>query len=276
MFGEGGPLLKYAREKGLKVIVDCYISPMTFDILQAEQSKYPDLEPMMPSLVVERGRKHFDEICEVANYFTAPSEFVKKGLQQFGVSDDRIIKVPYFVDESWMHLKTFPKKGKILFVGTAELRKGIHILGMAASSLSYYNYEFRIAGDFSKQAYNHELMQNLKFLGRIPRSEIFKEYAQADIFVFPSLSEGSASVTYEALGAGIPVIATEAAGSVVRDGMEGFIIPERDSKALAHCIKDLVENRELRDRMSAAAKQRAQDYTWEKYEQRLLSVFNSI
>jgi len=38
----------------------------------------------------------------------------------------------------------------------------------------------------------------------------------------------------------------------------------------------LVENRELRDRMSAAAKQRAQDYTWEKYEQRLLSVFNSI
>ena len=49
--------------------------------------------------------------------------------------------------------------------------------------------------------------------------------ASADVFVFPSLFEGSAVVTYEALAAGLPSVVTPSAGSVVRDGVEGFIVP---------------------------------------------------
>ena len=48
------------------------------------------------------------------------------------------------------------------------------------------------------------------------------------MFVLPSLAEGSAEVTYEAIAAGVPVVTTRAAGSVVRDGIEGRIVPERD------------------------------------------------
>ena len=49
--------------------------------------------------------------------------------------------------------------------------------------------------------------------------------ARADVFVFPSLFEGSAVVTYEAIACGLPSIVTPEAGSVVRDGVEGFLVP---------------------------------------------------
>ena len=52
--------------------------------------------------------------------------------------------------------------------------------------------------------------------------------AAADVFVFPSLFEGSAVVTYEALACGLPSIVTPNAGSVVRDGVDGFHVPAGD------------------------------------------------
>ena len=76
--------------------------------------------------------------------------------------------------------------------------------------------------------------------------------AQADVFVFPSLFEGSAVVTYEALACGLPSVVTAAAGSVVRDGMEGFIVESRDVNTLAHRMELLGNSPELRTRMMSA------------------------
>jgi len=56
--------------------------------------------------------------------------------------------------------------------------------------------------------------------------------------VLPSLAEGSAGVIYEALASGFAVITTESAGSVVRDGIEGFIVPEGDPQALQIVLKN--------------------------------------
>ena len=63
--------------------------------------------------------------------------------------------------------------------------------------------------------------------------------AAADVFVFPSLFEGSAVVTYEALACGLPSVVTPNAGSVVRDGLEGFVVPPRDVEALAARMEQL-------------------------------------
>ena len=77
--------------------------------------------------------------------------------------------------------------------------------------------------------------------------------AAADVFVFPSLFEGSAVVTYEALACGLPSVVTPEAGSVVRDGVEGFLVAPRDVLALAERMEQLGNDPGLRDRMSAAA-----------------------
>jgi glycosyltransferase involved in cell wall biosynthesis len=98
------------------------------------------------------------------------------------------------------------------------------------------------------------------------------EFAAADVFVLPSLAEGSAETTYEALACGVPVVTTLEAGSVVRDGVDGWIVPSRDPDALANAIAEIVGDRQKRERMSRAARERARDYTWERYGERLLAA----
>jgi glycosyltransferase involved in cell wall biosynthesis len=133
-----------------------------------------------------------------------------------------------------------------------------------------------VAGNVSASIARRTECRHLNFLGRVPRERIAEEYRQADVFVLPSLAEGSAEVTYEALAAGVPVITTRAAGSVVRDGIEGRIVPERDADALADAIEELVENRALRDRMAVSARERARNYTWERYGERLVTALNEL
>ena len=114
------------------------------------------------------------------------------------------------------------------------------------------------------------------FLGHVPRGRIHKEFQQADVFVLPSLAEGSAEVTYEAIAAGEPVVTTRAAGSIVRDDVEGRIVPGRDPEALADALEQLVEDRSARDRMAHAARERARDYTWERYGERLVTALKGL
>ena len=64
--------------------------------------------------------------------------------------------------------------------------------------------------------------------------------------MFPSLHEGSAFTVFEALASGLPVVTTPNAGSVVRDGEEGYIVPIRDVPALMDRILRLYENVDLR------------------------------
>jgi starch synthase len=94
--------------------------------------------------------------------------------------------------------------------------------------------------------------------------------------VFPSLFEGSAVVTYEALASGLPCVVTAEAGSVVRDGLEGFIVGARDVDALAARMATLGRDRELRARMAAAARARALAFDWPRYHRALVAVVNDL
>jgi glycosyltransferase involved in cell wall biosynthesis len=277
MSGECMPFIKFAKEKHLVIITEFFIIPTALDIIRAEREAFPELESQLSSETVEAFHSWQKQTCNLADWAIVPSERVRQAfIQNYKMDSSRCFLVPYAVHPSWLDLRNRPVRGRVLFVGSAGLRKGIHYLGMASQMLSHKNYEFRVAGSVSNAVRNHSLTQGLSFLGQVPRSEIKAEFQNADVFVLPSLAEGSAEVTYEALATGLPVITTEAAGSVIRSGIEGFIVPERNAQALAERIEELVENRNLRSRMAVAAKECAKDYTWDKYAQRLLNVFTNI
>jgi glycosyltransferase involved in cell wall biosynthesis len=101
-------------------------------------------------------------------------------------------------------------------------------------------------------------------------------FQQADVFVFPSLYEGSALVIYEALASGLPVITTPNSGSVVRDGLEGYVVPIRDARALAEKIAQLYSDRALRKDMGARARRRAEEYPWSAYRRRLAEFIRPL
>lgn len=275
MLGEGGQFLTEAKRRGLKVVSDVYIALSADNIVRSEGRAFPGWGASggaAAGSIPVRGRNEI--MVSQSDLFVCPSEFVRDDLiANAGVSPDKTVIVPYMVDAGWLKLQSAPEPGRILFVGTADLRKGIHYLAMAAERLARRRrgYRFRIAGNVSSAVRSQPLCSSLEFIGRIPRSEIAKEFAVADLLVLPSLAEGSAGVTYEALGAGLPVITTKASGSVVRDGVDGFIVPERDPDALAAAIEAIVEHRARRAAMSVSARERALGFTLPQFNARLVS-----
>jgi glycosyltransferase involved in cell wall biosynthesis len=81
------------------------------------------------------------------------------------------------------------------------------------------------------------------FLGPVPRPAMAGLYGWADLFVLPSLFEGSATVTYEALATGVPVVCTPNTGSIVREGVDGTIVPAGSLEALEDALAAVAEGR---------------------------------
>ena len=89
------------------------------------------------------------------------------------------------------------------------------------------------------------LQEKAQFVGYVSPEEALTYYATADLFVLPSITmptgkEPWGLVINEAMNQGLPVIATEAvgaaAGGLVQAGVNGFIVPERDSEAIAQAM----------------------------------------
>lgn len=164
---------------------------------------------------------------------------------------------------------------RVLFVGSLELRKGIPYLLQAARTLPRTDMIFRAVGRsrLTSRALA-EVSAHIELRGAIPHSSIAAEYAWADVLVLPSLSEGSANVCYEAMACGLPVITTAEAGSLVRDGMDGFIIPARSAEDIAERLGELALNRTRLQAMSASGAGRILQFSVEQYGKRLLAAWS--
>ena len=93
------------------------------------------------------------------------------------------------------------------------------------------------------------------------REDVAELMALMDVFVLPSWREGLPRSAVEAAASGLPQVLTDIRGcrEVVRDGVEGFLVPVRDPVGLSGAIARLLEDSALRRRMGAAARQRAED-----------------
>jgi glycosyltransferase involved in cell wall biosynthesis len=161
---------------------------------------------------------------------------------------------------------------RVLVLGAVGLRKGSPYVRAAAARLKG-KAVFRMVGTvdvLSKE--RAALSEVVELTGALPRSEVAKHLEWADLFLLPSLCEGSAGATYEALAAGLPVICTPNTGSVVRDGVEGFIVPIRNPEAIVEAIEILARDTELRRTMADNARKRATDFDLSNYGRRLVAA----
>ena len=240
-------IFQAAKEKGLRTILDQTAAPWRWNarLLREEVSRWPGWEDR-PAEIDESGLLSDREETEwkLANRIICGSEFAKEALIDCGGPKGLCDVVPYpapIIEE--MNFSSNSRKVnnhepfKVLFVGTLQLRKGVQYLLKAKKLLRHKKIEFRLVGpSLLSQSAMNELRAELDVVGSVPRTEVAKHYAWADVFVLPTLSEGSANVVYEAMAAGLPVITTPNAGSSVRNGENGLIVPVRDAEALADAI----------------------------------------
>jgi glycosyltransferase involved in cell wall biosynthesis len=218
-----------------------------------------------------------DAEIAAAGFVLIPSPHVRHTFLQAGVPESRLLEVPFGVDtQRFRPSPTSDHPFRALFVGSLGVRKGLPYLLEAWQSLGWRDAELEIVGrpDATWRAV-------LDRAGQVPgvrvtsfTPDLREVYGRADVFVFPSIEEGSALVTYEALASGLPVIATLEAGSVVRDGVEGRLVPARDSGALATAMDTL--RAADRSPYRRAARARAEEFTWERYGDALASTYLAL
>jgi glycosyltransferase involved in cell wall biosynthesis len=122
------------------------------------------------------------------------------------------------------------------------------------------------------------MRDGVEWLGQLPREEVLREMEQHDVLCMPSLHEGFGLVLLEALSRSLPVIATVNTGApdIIRDGVEGFIIPIQSSEAIQERLLMLAEDRDRLEMMSASARECALRNCWSTYDLRLLEAVASF
>jgi glycosyltransferase involved in cell wall biosynthesis len=211
-----------------------------------------------------------------ADYILVPTESIKKDFERI---NKKAFVTPYgFEPGRFFATPKTDSVFRIIMVGIMGYRKGVIYLLEAFKQLSLKNAELLLISpvdkDFKPMMAKYEHW--FKHIHAVPNSELPAYYSNASVFVFPSLVEGSAYVTYEAMACGLPIIASENAGSVVRDGVDGFIVPIRDLEALKEKIVLLYENESLRKEMSHNSANHVKEFTWARYRRRLIEVYQEI
>jgi glycosyltransferase involved in cell wall biosynthesis len=179
---------------------------------------------------------------------------------------------------------------RFLFLGHLTPQKGIDDLAQALAALGpseaqrvqlelvgnppHANQLPRIRALFEAAGFE----KRVQFLGNLYGADKLRALQRADVFILPSHQESFCIANVEAMAAGLPVISTRtgAIPEVIRDGVEGILVPVRDPQALTAAIETLWRDPQKRRRMGIAARQRARDYDWSIISARIARIYEDV
>jgi glycosyltransferase involved in cell wall biosynthesis len=175
-----------------------------------------------------------------------------------------------------------PARPSALFVGVLEAYKNVDGLARAWRSVAARLPETRlvIVGRGSRRQVIDDLVRDLpgsvEHHDSLEPGEVAQALDEATVLVLPSWPEGLGRVVIEAFARGRGVVATGAGGilDLVTDGVEGILVPRADSEALADALVRVLSERELAERLGAAARLRYAD--WHSTPERFASEFRAL
>jgi glycosyltransferase involved in cell wall biosynthesis len=263
--------LTAGRRLGARTILDAPSAHELFSSLALRSGASPE--------AVARVADRVNRERAAADVILAPSDFVVDRLIEVGVDASRIVKIPYGAHLPPPHIERPRGTFTALFVGQVSARKGIDDLLDAWARFDRHPTKLVVVGAPAPEAeaWLRSPPHNVTFLGYLSGVDLTRAYASADIFVFPSRGEGSARVVYEAMAAGLPVLTTRQAGSVVTDGVDGIVIEAGDRWALLNGLKRLFDNPPETRRMAMKARQTIEKgYTWSEYRRKVAELYRDL
>jgi glycosyltransferase involved in cell wall biosynthesis len=162
---------------------------------------------------------------------------------------------------------------RLLYAGTWLDQRGIFYIRDALRGLSRElpRIRFTIAGcgsdaDEVRNFFDPEIRPLLDVRSMVPNNEMPSLFAENDIFVFPSIMEGTPLAVQEAMASGMAVVTTETCGMIdlIENQFNGLLVPQGDSKALENAILRLATDPQLRSRLGNAAIDTMRRYTWSR------------
>jgi glycosyltransferase involved in cell wall biosynthesis len=278
MYHENLDFVRYARGKGLKIVIDVFVHPMMDRIVNAECLRYPGWESPMDPGVLSFAECLIAEALELADVALCPSEWVAEGVRLLSPGDASKIRIcPYGSSIDYEGRINEPVPGRIFYAGNCLLRKGLPDLARAADVLrgKYLRLDFRVAGITDPAVRRRPECWSLTFLGYLSHEQMQQEFLSADMFVLPTHAEGLASVMIEAIAAGCPIITTRCAGVALDDSVNGILIAPGDVNALATAIERVYSDRDLRNTLATNTRKLAANYTMDAWKGRLVKILGS-
>lgn len=222
-------------------------------------------------------------IYRSADAIVAYGEHVKHYLISEGVHADRIFIAAHAVDNRIYgrnvpdeehaalrdELRIHAEHKVVLYLGRLEKIKGIGYLIRSFALLDSKDAVLVIAGDGSERARlealarDSGLSERIRFAGYIPPDQTTSYYAISWIYVLPSINLATGKELWgltvnEAFNQGLPAIATDsvgsAAGGLIKDGVNGLVVPERNVEALTVALRRILDDPNERERMSENAR----------------------
>jgi phosphatidylinositol alpha-mannosyltransferase len=167
---------------------------------------------------------------------------------------------------------------RIVFVGQSVERKGLPLLLRAFEALrEHIPTELTVIGPTPDELAPMMLdSRDVRVLGKVDDETKRRELEQADVLCAPSLGgESFGMVLTEAFSAGTPVVASDIPGyrDVVRDGVDGVLVPPADPQALAEALRDLWEEPDRRAAMARAAAVDVQRFAWPRVAAEVMEAY---
>jgi glycosyltransferase involved in cell wall biosynthesis len=225
--------------------------------------------PFPSILTIDAVRREQQQLALVDAIFVA-NPIAYAGFLKHGISEKKLIMSSYGWDPKRVRVSSFNPPNKhqftVLFVGTVNFRKGAQQLidaWIASGVIGRLVFAGPIANEVAVSRKTALQRPDIQVLGWV--EDVSREFRKADVFAFPTHEEGGPLVTYEAMGAGLPVLVSPmGAGAIARDGVDGFVIDPFDQSAWIQAIRSLARDPAQRHRFGLSARERANEFTWDK------------
>lgn len=266
-------VIRYAKQNGIKIVYEQIIA---LDYERYYSKDESDLDT--------KKSKEQQENLEYADLIITASKFVNDSIvsrMKESNLKDKIIIIPYGVDSSQFSCKikkaNCNEKVKLLTIASISYRKGINFLVEAMKKMTNLPIQLTLIGSMYENdlAWEIEKTKNIIYKGTVAHETINNYYDENDIFILPSLAEGSSLSIYEALASGLPCIVTENCGSVVTNMLDGLVIKTNSTDSIVDAVKYFVDNPNMVEKMSKAASETIKNYTWTIYSKKISEAYKN-
>ena len=259
---------RYVKANGWKtVLVQIDPGPEEEKIVAEEVARVPTLGRGWQPAPAEYWRDWREE-CDLADRIVVNSDWSQEGLIRGEVSSEKLSVVPLVYEPAEVgdhnsdvtQVRSYPARFtnsrplRVLFLGLINLRKGIARLLEAARILRDQPIEFWLVGPL--EIANVSAISDtgrVKCFGPVTRKRAAEFYTDADVLILPTLSDGFAITQLEAQAYGLPVIASNFCGDVVKSGLNGIVLEEPSAACIAATVRDCVANPGRLQKLAAAS-----------------------
>ena len=225
--------------------------------------------PASSVLALESGLHRRLHAYDSVDRFISPSTFLREVMVRAGIRPDRIVTLANVVSGSDDKVLAAPRPpgrvgvARFVFAGRLSPEKGVDTLVRAVAATPE-GIELDIAGDGPSRSELERLAADaapgrVRFHGRLDKAHVAALITSSRAMVVPSRwHENQPMTILESFAAATPVVATTLGGmpELVRDGVEGRLVPPDDPAALARALRELAEDPEGASRMGARSRER--------------------